>query len=175
MNGEMLRLFLGGPFVLLFGVGCLASLAVLAAGIGRLPLLTTPIEQAVLRLERARVLPIFWGAAAAALFATALGILSKIPALGLLNILLLVFALALAGLGLGAAAIWLGSALCQSVDSDRADTLAYLQTGLITLLAVSFLPVVGWTLAGLALAAGTGAVVEALVTRRRRRDHELPL
>lgn len=110
-------------------------------------------------------MPALWGLAAALLVLLLCGVLFKIHALALLGVLVLASGLALASLGLGAAALSLGLRLTDALGAMDTETLPALRLGLWTLLLASGVPFVGWLLVLLALASGVGAVLETFLTR----------
>ena len=117
-------------------------------------------------MEQGRAVPTLWGLAATVFLLALAAVLFSTKVLALLGILVLVAALALAGLGLGVAALGLGQRIQDACGSLTAEPLDGLKLGLWALLLASVLPFAGWLLVGLALAAGIGAVLELLVTRR---------
>lgn len=142
----------------------LASLTLLAAFFQRTDWLMQLAERAALRLNGGRVVSTLWGVAATVFCLLAAAVLLKI--LALLGVLALTAGLLLASLGLGTAAVWLGGKISDISESLETDTLPCLRFGLWTLLPASMLPYAGWLLVLLCLAAGIGAVLETLVSRR---------
>ena len=156
--------------MVLFLAAVLCALGLLALLLGRAPALTRLAERAAARLERGRLVPTLWGLAAAGLVALLASVLVNVHALALLGVLVLAAGLALAGLGLGAAALWLGGRAGDALGALASDTLPSLRLGLWTLLLASAVPFAGWLLVLLALAAGLGATLEALLRGRPQEE-----
>lgn len=119
-----------------------------------------------MRLEQGRAIQTLWGVAATVFLIALAGVLFSTKVLALLGALVLAACFALAGLGLGVAALGLGRRLQDAAGSLAAEPLDGLKLGLWALLLASLLPFVGWLLVVLALASGIGAVLELLVARR---------
>ena len=159
-------MFLGGPAVVLILLATLASLALLSVGLGRAEVLARLGERAASRLDQGRAIPTLWGVAATVFLLALAAVLFSTKVLALVGVLVLVFCFALAGLGLGVAALGLGQRIQDAAGALTSEPLDGLRTGLWAMLLASVLPFVGWLLVGLALAAGIGAVLELLVSRR---------
>ena len=165
-HGNPGGLFFGGPAVVLILLATLASFALLSVSLGRAETLARLGERAASRLDQGRAIPTLWGVAATVFLLALAAVLFSTKVLALLGVLALAVCLGLAGLGLGVAALGLGQRIhdaCGSLTSEPHDGL---RLGLWALLLASILPFVGWLLVGLALAAGIGAVLELLVSRR---------
>ena len=74
--------------------------------------------------------------------------------------------LALAGLGLAAAALSVGMRLSEEVHGLEQESLDALRLGLGTLALAAAVPVAGWLLVLGLIASGIGTVLEVWVTRR---------
>lgn len=150
---------------MLFLIACLAALALLAALLGRVPAGLHGGERAAARLERGGAALPLWGLAAA-LFGLALAaVLVNIHPIALLGMLVFAAMLCLGALGLGVAAQSLGGRLGNAAEEPEAFTA--LRRGLWVLLLSAAVPFAGWLLVLLALAAGIGAVLDTLITRRQ--------
>lgn len=132
----------------------------------RLGALVVLVERAARRLERGRVVPTLWGFSAGLLVLILTASLFRFPALALLGIVVAALGLILVGLGVGAAAVVLGRDLLGALGSEDGDPASCMRFGFAALFYTVFLPVIGWLLVGLAVAAGTGAVLEAALVRR---------
>ena len=159
-------LFIGGPLAVLFLIACLSLLCLLFVMVGRGERLVGFGERAAARLERGRIVPTLWGLAASLLVLILSGILFQHHALALLGVFVLIAGLALAGLGLSAAALSLGQRLMETSASIEIELLPTLRLGLWVLLLTAFVPFAGWLLVLFALASGIGAVLETLVSRQ---------
>ena len=146
--------------------GCLAVVALVALLVGRLAALTRLGTRAAVRLETSRAIPTLWGLAAGLLVFLLAAVLFNIHALALLGVLVLAAGLALAGLGLAAAALSVGTRLAEALDLLEIDSLGALRLGLWSLGLAAGVPFAGWLLALLLLASGLGAVLETLTVRK---------
>lgn len=166
-TANVVRLFLTAPVLLLLLCAVLAAVALLASGSGRLERLTALAARAADRLARPHALLTLWGLAAVVLLAALISALSPVKALAAVNLILLVGALMLLALGLGASALTIGRAVSDALrpDSSSDDTLAALRLGFAVLLLASAVPFLGWVLALLALGSGVGAILEGLARR----------
>jgi len=161
------RLFFSGPSVFLILCSLLAGAGVTAVGAGRAERLARFGTGASDRLEGRPLLPMLWGLAAIVLATALVSALFAVKALAGLGLIAGLAALIMVALGLGVAALSLGRALLTGFDAAGVpDDTAALRFGLWALLLTSILPVVGWLVAGLAVASGLGAILEALLTRR---------
>lgn len=158
-------MFLGGPAIVLVLIAALAVLAVLSVAVGRMEPLARLGERATSRLDAGRAVPTLWGLAATVFLLALSAVLFSTKVLALMGVLVLIACLALAGLGLGAAALSLGQRLGDASGALTTETPDAIRLGLWTLLLASVLPFLGWLLVGLALASGVGAVLETLMAR----------
>lgn len=156
--------WLAGPAALIVLLAIVSCVTLAAAGLGRLDRGAAAVEQARMRLEQQRALPMLWGLSAGVLAFAVCVLLVRIHALFLLALLLLLVSLTVIGLGLIVAAYALGGAIA-SAAGESPRPLASVRLGLTLLLLVSCLPYLGWLLTLLALAAGTGTVLEELLVR----------
>ncbi len=128
--------------------------------------------RAAARLEGPRIIPALWGLAASLLVFLLAVALFKTHALAVLGVLVLAAGSCLAGLGLVAAALWTGTRLSEAIPLPLTETPGALRLGWWTLGLAAAVPVAGWLLALLALACGTGAVLETLVMRSPPADRD---
>ena len=156
--------WLAGPAVVIVLLVIFSCVALIAAGFGRLERLTAAAERAQGRLERHRALPMLWGLSAAVLAFAVCALLVRTHVLALLGFLLLLASLGVIGLGLMVTASVLGGVLSAAVG-DPSSPLTSLRLGLTVLLLAACLPYLGWLLTLLAVGAGTGAALEALLAR----------
>lgn len=160
------QLFFSGPAVLLILISILASLTLFAVFQQRIEIGLGLLERSAQRLEGRCLVPMLWGIAAAIVCVVAAALLISTKILALLGVLVLGTGLVLASLGLGAAALWLGTKISTVMGMSEHTSLPHLKLGLASMLLAALLPYVGWLLVLLALAAGIGAVLENLAVRR---------
>ena len=165
-EAEMVRLFSGGPLVLLLLVSCLAVVVLTAALMRRAGAPMILVERAARRLERGRLVPTLWGLSAGMLVVVLSGSLLDKGELALLGVMIAAVGLVCAGLGVGAAGLAFGRDIFTALGSEDPEPACCLRLGLGALFCAVFLPVIGWLLVGLVLAAGIGAVLEAALVRR---------
>lgn len=163
---QTLGLFLAGPTVLLVTLACLALFVLLLVGLRRADRLAALGVRAVERLERGGPLPTLWGLAAGVLVFAASGVLFGTKVLALAGVLVLLSGIVLLGLGLAVAALRVGRTLAEALDQAPGEDAAALRLGLGALFLAALVPFLGWIGAGLAVASGAGAVLEALFSRR---------
>ncbi len=159
------QLFFSGPAIVLILLSVLSTLALLTAFLGRSSWLMQLAEQGAQRLEGGRAVPALWGLAATLFCLLAAAVLFSTKILALLGLLILASGLTVAGLGLGAVAVWLGRRISEAAGLSETKMLICLRLGLGTLLLASLLPYAGWLLVLLSLAMGVGAVLELLTER----------
>ncbi|MBV9851407.1 MAG: hypothetical protein JO250_17195 [Armatimonadetes bacterium] len=165
-SGYGAGLYVSGPAIFLFFLVCLAALVVIFWGVRRQEALVILGERARRRLDQGRALPTLWGLSAGVLVVAASALLMGTHVLALVGVLLLAAGFGLSGAGLAVAAWAVGDDLAVVLGGDEGDTLSSLRLGLWALFLTSWLPVIGWVAALLAVAGGAGAVLEALLTRR---------
>lgn len=156
-----------GPAVFVFLLACLALTVLVSSALRRTESLLALGDRAQRRLDRGGTLPTLWGLSAAVLAFAVSAILVQTHVLALLGVLLLAAGVCLAGVGLGVVALRLGGLVAPLLGAAEGDLLAALRLGLALLFWSAWLPFLGWVTALLAVAAGIGAVLEALFTRDR--------
>jgi hypothetical protein len=166
-KGANLGVFVSGPAALLIVLAPIAAVAAILAVIGRLDAVAATALRAQERLQQSWTMPLAWGAAAAILVIVAAVILFKTKVLALIGVALLAAGILLLGLGTVAGALTVGGRLLESSGEYDRQPLDHLRIGLWTLLAGAVCPLLGWLAALAAALAGTGAVLEAIVTRER--------
>lgn len=171
MHNEPARLFFIGPTVvsiLIATLVVLALLLVLCGQMNTLVSLSQRLERASERLaDGSRIIPTLWGLVAGVFFVLAPIALFSTKVLAILGVIILIAGLAMASLGLGASALWLGSKISESMGVLEADVAANLRLGLWSMLLASILPFAGWLVVVAALASGIGAISEVFATSRR--------
>lgn len=125
-------------------------------------------------METSRVAPLLWGLAAALLLFLLVAVFFNTQAFRVLGTLLGVAALALglvlAGLGLAAAAMSVGTRIMEAFGLLETESFGAGRLGLWFLGLTAAVPIVGWLLTLLLLASGIGSVLEVLVARKSS-DH----
>lgn len=161
-NWQGVRALLGGPVIYMVFVGFLAIVVMLAAVFRRLDLLFFHASRAADRLQKNIGIPLIWGTTALILVAI-MGIkLLQIPHARLIGILVLLFALALAGIGGAVSALALGRSITLSSKAASDDDLTAVRLGLSIFFAAEFVPIAGWILVFLAGCAGSAAFMESI-------------
>ncbi len=154
--------FLAGPAVVLLLLAVCACVLIVGAWSRRVDRLRALEARARARCGRDRALPMLWGVSAGALVFALSALLLQIHPLALFGVLLLTAGAGILSLGLIVAACVVGDALSSDGAGGPRRSLG---VGLAVLLAASCLPYAGWLLCLLAVATGTGAVLESLVGR----------
>lgn len=144
----------------------------LAVAFGRGEPLARLGERAAARLDQGRAVPTLWGVAACLFVLLAAAALFSTKVLALLGALILLAGLALAGLGMGVAALSLGLRLAEAGGLFETEALTALRLGLWTLFLAACLPFLGWLLVLSAIASGVGAVLETLVSGRKKPEQD---
>lgn len=157
--------FLAGPATLLLLLAALSSSMLILTAFARLPVVTSLAERSATCRIHGRIVPILWGVAAELLLVLCAGILFRVKILGLLGLVVLFLAFALAGLGLCLTAIRAGRALLNAFGEEGGDALCSLLVGLLVFLLAVIVPFVGWFVAAAATLAGVGVVLETLFRR----------
>lgn len=163
---QTIGLFLSGPVVLLLILAALALFVLLLVGLRRADGLAALGARAGERLERGGLLPTLWGLSAGVLIFAASGVLFGTKVLALVGVLTLLSGIMLLGLGLVISALRVGRTLAEALDQTPGEDVPALRLGLSVLFLASLVPFLGWLGAGLAVASGVGAVLEALFSRR---------
>jgi hypothetical protein len=164
MTPDQVRLLLTGPTCMTILLSFLAVTALLAWALGRLDRLASLGERSVERLGHGRALLLVWGLAALLLTILLAGVFFTTKILALLGLVALLLGLTLAGFGLGVSADRFGRKLAFLLSREPSPLLS-LTLGLSVFFLASFLPFVGWTVVILALLAGGGATLDALLRR----------
>ena len=162
MENDKVNILLAGPAILLLSVAALAAFLLLLFAAGQLPKLTMLVAQASVRRMRGRILLVAWGILAELLLIALAAGIGQIKVLGLLALVVLWLAFALAGLGICIAARRAGRALLAALGEAEDDAVCSLLIGLLVLSLAALIPVIGWAVTLAAAATGVGIVWETL-------------